>query len=46
MIANVVEDKTYEIIPEKGPREKEDLDQFENGLLLRSHFNLPLNTSK
>ena len=33
MIDNVVADEIYELIPEKGPREPEDLDQFEKWLV-------------
>lgn len=33
MIDNVVADEIYELIPEKGPREPEELDQFEKWLV-------------
>ena len=46
MIENVVADEIYEIIPEKGPREKEDLDQFSKWLtttfLINPVFRTPL----
>lgn len=46
MIDNVVADEVYEVIPERGPREPEELDQFEKWLvttfLISPNFKTPL----
>ncbi len=46
MIDNVVADQIYDIIPEKGPRQTEDLEQFSKWLTttfnIDSNFNTPL----
>lgn len=46
MIDNVVADEIYEVIPERGPREPEELDQFEKWLvstfLISPNFKTPL----
>ncbi len=46
MIDNVVADEVYEVIPERGPREPEELDQFEKWLvttfLISPNFRTPL----
>ncbi len=44
MIENVVDDQIFEVIPEKGPREKDDLDQFEKWLTSTFPFQLTIKT--
>ena len=45
MIENVIADQVYEIIPEKGTREQEDLDQFEKWLTSTFPFQITIKTS-